>query len=259
LITGASEGIGKELARIMAGDGWDLVITARRRELLDERANELRTQHNRRIEVIQADLTQPEGAQVIHEEIVQRGITIDALVNNAGVGYFGRFCEQDLNRVTDMIRLNMESLVRLTHIFANDMIRRGGGRIMNVASVVAFMPLPYNNIYGATKAFVLSFSEALAKELEGTGVIVTAFCPGSTESGFHRSAGGRDNVAAFGKQMTAKKAALIGYRAMMKGKRLEVAGLKNKLLTFALRLLSRRTTGNISAKIIKVHLGNKDG
>jgi len=251
LITGASEGIGSELAGIMAADGWDLAITARRGELLDRLADELTGRYAQRVEVIPADLARPEAPDEIFGRLSGKGITIEALVNNAGVGYYGEFIRQDLNRILDMISLNIGGLVRLSHIFQRDMVRRGRGRIMNVASLVSFTAMPLHAVYAATKAFTLSFSEAQARELRGTGVTVTALCPGFTRSGFYRAAGGEGRArSAFG-LMSARSVARIGYRAMMKGRLIVIAGGSNKLMAFSTRLVPRRITGLGAFTIMK--------
>lgn len=233
LITGASGGIGLELARIFARDGYRVVLVARNQKRLDEIAQELRPAE---VQVIAIDLSLPGTA----EEIVGKAPKIDVLVNNAGFGVFGKFVDKGLAEELNMMQLNMTALVALTRLYLPGMIAAGGGRIMNVASTAAFQPGPLMAIYFATKAFVLSFSEAIANELEGTGVTVTALCPGPTASDFQERAKMQNSGLVKGrKMMDARTVAESGYRALMAGKTIETPGLGNKLLTQSLRFSPR--------------------
>jgi len=178
LITGASSGIGYEMARLLAAKGFDLVLVARRIEKLTSLKNELEKMHKINVHPIQKDLSQVSQAVDLFEEIKQRKLEVTMLVNNAGRGAYGNFSDTDLEMEMQMIALNVSSLVCLTKLFLQDMLIRKKGKIMNVASLLSFLPFPYYTVYSATKSFVLSFSETLAAELEGTGVVVTTLCPG---------------------------------------------------------------------------------
>ena len=233
LITGASSGIGLELARIFTREGYRVVLVARNEKRLKEIAQELRPAES---EVIALDLSLPGAAEEIHGKIPKA----DVLVNNAGFGVFGKFVEKDLAEELNMMQLNMTALVILTRLCLPSMIAAGSGKIMNVASTAAFQPGPLMAIYFATKAFVLSFSEAIANELEGTGVTVTALCPGPTTSDFQERAQMQNSGLVKGKKMMdARTVAQAGYRALMAGKRIEIPGLANKLLTQSLRFSPR--------------------
>jgi short-subunit dehydrogenase len=233
LITGASDGIGLELARIMAANGYDLVLVARNQKRLEEIARELKPA---RVRVLAKDLSVGGAAEEIHREVPQ----VDVLVNNAGFGVFGKFAETPLDAELGMMQVNMTALVALTKLYLVGMVAAGRGRIMNVASTAAFQPGPLMAIYYATKAFVLSFSEAIANELAGTGVTVTALCPGPTATGFQERGQMQDSGLVKGKKiMDARTVAEAGYRAMLAGKTLVVPGVKNKLLAQSVRLSPR--------------------
>jgi hypothetical protein len=233
LITGASGGIGLELARIFAREGYRVVLVARNEKRLKEIAQELRPAES---EVIALDLSLPGAAEEIHGKTSK----VDVLVNNAGFGVFGKFVEKGLAEELNMMQLNMTALVILTRLYLPSMIAAGSGKIMNLASTAAFQPGPLMAIYFATKAFVLSFSEAIANELEGTGVTVTALCPGPTTSDFQERAQMQNSGLVKGrKMMDARTVAEAGYRALMAGKRIEIPGLANKLLIQSLRLSPR--------------------
>jgi short-subunit dehydrogenase len=233
LITGASDGIGLELARIMAGNGYDLVLVARNQKRLEEIARELKPV---RVRVLAKDLSLAGAAEEIHAEVPQ----VDVLVNNAGFGVFGKFAETPLAGELGMMQVNMTTLVALTKLYLAGLVAVGRGRIMNVASTAAFQPGPLMAIYYATKAFVLSFSEAIANELAGTGVTVTALCPGPTATGFQERGQMQDSGLVKGKKiMGARTVAEAGYRAMMAGKTLVIPGVKNKLLAQSVRFSPR--------------------
>jgi len=233
LITGASDGIGLELARIMAGDGYDLVLVARNQKRLEEIARELKPA---RVGVLAKDLSVAGAAEEIHREISQ----VEVLVNNAGFGVFGKFAETPLADELGMMQVNVTALVALTKLYLAGMVAAGRGRVMNVASTAAFQPGPLMAIYYATKAFVLSFSEAIANELAGTGVTVTALCPGPTATGFQERGQMQDSGLVKGKKiMDARTVAEAGYRAMLAGKPLVIPGVKNKLLAQSVRFSPR--------------------
>ncbi|HYL72706.1 MAG TPA: SDR family oxidoreductase [Bryobacteraceae bacterium] len=233
LITGASSGIGLELARILARERYDLVLVARNGQKLEELAAELKPAA---VQVIAKDLTLPGATEDIHRAVGR----VDVLVNNAGFTVFGKFAETQLADELNMMQLNMTVVVLLTKLYLPGMIAAGSGRILNVASTAAFQPGPLMAIYYATKAFVLSFSEAIGNELAGTGVTVTALCPGPTASGFQERGKMQDSRLVKGKKiMDARTVAEAGYRAMMAGKPVAIPGLKNKLLTQSIRFSPR--------------------
>ena len=212
LITGASGGIGAELARLHAAEGGDLVLAARRQSELEAMKRELETAHGINAQVIVADLTEPDAVQRVHAEAGD----IDILINNAGFGSLGTFQEQSPERHRSMIALNISALTELTHLYLPRMIKKGSGRILNVSSTASMLPGPYNAVYFATKAYVTSFSLALAEETKGTGVTVTALCPGPVETGFW-DASNMQNAAMRKRAISSDKTAKAGYRAMMRG------------------------------------------
>jgi len=234
LITGASSGIGLELARVFAREGYRLVLVARNQKRLEEIVQELRPTE---AQVIAVDLSLPDAPAAILGKVPK----VDVLVNNAGFGAFGKFAEKTLAEELNMMQLNMTALVSLTRLYLPGMISAGNGKIMNVASTAAFQPGPLMAIYFATKAFVLSFSEAIANELEGTGVTVTALCPGPTASDFQERAKMQNSGLVKGrKMMDARTVAEIGYRGLVAGKTIVIPGLGNKLMTQSLRLSPRK-------------------
>ncbi len=245
LVTGASSGIGLDLARLFSRDGWDVVLVARTEKKLREVAAELGGG-----QVIVSDLSKPNAAADIVAEVKRRNIEIEALVNNAGYGLAGPFAENDLQRELDMIQVNIVALVQLTKLLLPLMLARKSGRILNVASTAAFPPGgPGMAVYYATKAFVLSFSEAIADELRGSGVTVTTLCPGPTETGFADVANMTDSrLFTMMKPMTSLKVARAGYRAMMAGQRLVIPGISNKLLIQSMRVSPRRAVTAIVRK-----------
>jgi short-subunit dehydrogenase len=249
LVTGASAGLGLDLARLFAKDGHTLVLVARRREKLDELAAELAKAHGTKSHVIPADLADHGAPARIFDEASRLGLQVDYLVNNAGFGSNGTFAALDPRRELDMIEVNVMALVHLTRLFLPDMIARKRGRILNVGSTAGFVSGPYMATYYASKAFVNSFTEALAFELRGTGVTATAFCPGATATEFAAVAG-NDKSRLFQSGVAGSaEVALAGYRAMLAGKPLAVPGLRNKLVTLAPRLVPRRLSSAIAARL----------
>lgn len=230
LITGASSGIGLELAKLFAADGYDLVLVARREDKLKELASELATKHQTKSTIVSADLTKPSAGAAIAGSLEARKLTVDVLVNNAGFGTWGPFANSPLENEMQMIAVNVAALTELTRRFLPGMIQRKRGRILNVASTAAFQPGPLMAVYYATKAFVLSLSEALANETKGTGVTVTALCPGPTESGFQAAAKMEDSKLVQNKMPTSQAVAEAGYRALMRGKRVYVHGFGNRVM-----------------------------
>jgi short-subunit dehydrogenase len=239
LVTGASSGIGVELARIHAEHGGDLIVVARRQERLESLKTELEKAHGVAVHVLPRDLSRSEAPQQVYDEVRSRGLRVDYLMNNAGFGHRGFFHELDWAMNEAMIEVNIVALAALTRLFLPQMIERGGGRILNVGSMAGFLPGPLHAVYYASKAFVISFSEALANELAGTGVRVTVLCPGPTETEFFQRAQMQD-LGFLTKTPSARKIAEVGYKAMLAGKTVVVPGLLNKLMIHALLRLSPR-------------------
>lgn len=238
LITGASSGIGLELARLFAADGHDLVLVARRRDLLEALAVEL-AKPGISIEIIDADLGDPATPAALIQRLDREGLSIDYLVNNAGVGSHGKFWTLPRERELGIIDVNCRALVELTHRVVPGMIGRGFGRVLNIASTAAFQPGPHMATYCASKAFVLHFSEALAHELRETGVRVTAHCPGATATGFAEAASfGQIRLFAAGVADSAK-VARHAYRAMHRGQVVAIAGPANWFGAFVVRFTPR--------------------
>lgn len=229
LITGATSGIGRELAKLFAADKYNLVIVARDQNDLNAVATELR-QHDVEVITLAKDLFDREEAFSVYDDIKEQGITIDVLVNDAGQGVYGLFKDTDIERELDIINLNISSLVILTKCFVKDMVSNGSGKILNLASIASKSPGPWQAIYHGTKAFVLSFSEAIREELKDTGVTVTALLPGVTDTDFFNKANMQDSKAVQDKSSMADPAdvAKDGYEALMDGKDRVVSGFKNK-------------------------------
>lgn len=217
LITGASGGMGAQFARIHAATGGDLVLVARSQEALREIKADLEATYGISVLIIVADLSSPKSAERVFAQTESAGIRISILINNAGVGGHGKFCERELSSDLAMMQLNMGALVSLTHLYLEGMVQRSNGKVLNVASTAAFIPGPLQAVYYATKAFVLSFSQALAEELSGTGVSVTALCPGPVMTGFAK-ASNLEDVKVFQYGASARSVAICGYKAMQGGK-----------------------------------------
>jgi len=239
LITGASSGIGRALAKVLARYGHDLVLVARDGQRLEQLASELQQSSGIAAKAIPADLSVKTSSQDIIAELQRQGIKISLLVNNAGFDVYGEFFETDLTEELQMIQVNLVSLTQLTKLVLPGMRQQGYGRILNLGSTGSFIPSPLNAVYSATKAYVLSFSEAISEELQGSGITVTALCPGATESEFHQRASMEDiRLRRFG-AMQAATVAEIGYRAMMAGRRVVVPGLHNQAQVLLARVLPR--------------------
>jgi len=230
LITGATSGIGAELARLFAADGYNLVIVARDQHQLDAKAAELK-QNGIVVIPIAKDLFDPEQAFALYADLKAKDIQVDILVNNAGQGVYGEFEETDIDRELDIIDLNISSLVVLTKLFLKDMIARDSGKILNLASIASKVPGPWQAVYHGTKAFVLSFSEAIREELADTGITVTALMPGVTDTDFFNKADMLTSKAVQDKDAMADPAdvARDGYEALMAGKDKVISGFKNKV------------------------------
>ena len=249
LITGASFGIGMEFARIFAREGYNLVLVARSADKLRQLASELEKAHGARSLILATDLTEPGASAYVLDQTTRADIQVDVLVNNAGFGQYGLFAENDLEECLRQIQLNVTTLTHLTRLYLPAMIERESGRILNVASTAAFQPGPLMAVYFATKAYVLHFSEALANELNGTGVTVTCLCPGATATEFHKRAKATgQRFLKFG-SMDAHAVAEDGYRALVAGKPAVISGFKNWLLAQSIRLTPRRLVTAIARKV----------
>jgi len=243
LVTGASSGIGRDLAALFAQGGHDLVLVARDAGALDQVGAELAHGHGARATIIAADLADPAAPERVAAAIA----SVDVLVNNAGYGLYGRFAETDVATELRMIQLNVSAVTHLTKLFLPAMLARGAGRILNVASTAAFVPGPLMSVYYATKAYVLSFSEALAEEVTGTGVTVTCLCPGATRTRFQARAKMDESRLFRGPTiMSSEAVARAGYEGTMRGERLVIPGAVNKALVQSLRAAPRRLVTRIA-------------
>lgn len=227
MITGATSGIGLSLAKLFWDKGYDLILVGRNEEKLRKVESEFKAQHSgRELMTYQQDLSKQGSGSALYSWVKEKGLLVDILINNAGVGYVGEFCEGNLEKVEALIQLNMVSLTELTYHFAREMKERRQGKILNVASTGSYHPGPYTAVYYATKAYVLSLSEALHREMKPYGVIVASLCPGATATGFAKSAGREDAGFAMSPDFVAKKA----FQGLIKGKRVIVPGIQNKCL-----------------------------
>jgi hypothetical protein len=250
LITGASNGIGLELAKIHASKGGNLVLVARNKSKLDELKKELENQYKVSVYIIGKDLSVFNSAQEVYDETYKQNIKIDYLINNAGFGDFGMFVDSDWNKELQMINLNITTLTQFTKLYLQDMVKHRSGKIMNVASTAAFQPGPIMAVYFATKAYVLSFSEAVNNEVSDKGVTVTTLCPGATESGFQAAAAMEESNLVKGRKLpTSKEVAEYGYTAMQKGKTVAIHGLMNWILANSVRFTPRSLVVKITRKI----------
>lgn len=250
LITGASSGIGLELARVFASEGHDVILVARSIDELGQLASELRQAHGIQTTVIQKDLFEATAAQDLYEEVQGRGLRVDYLVNDAGQGVYGKFVETDLERELAIIALNVNSLVRLTKLFLKDMVARNEGRILQVASMVSKNPAPWSAVYAGTKAFVYNFTQSVIQELEGTNVTMTALRPGATDTDFFRKEDGEQaTVVQDGKLGPPDAVARDGYDAMMAGRDAVVSGWQNKVMDKAGNLMPDKAVGKQMKKM----------
>lgn len=248
LISGASSGIGLEFARIFASNKINVVLVARGENKLRQLAEEISRQVT--VHVIAADLSKMGDVERVFNEVQQKNIAIDYLINNAGFGNFGMFYETDWNKEAMMIDLNVKSLTHMTKMFVKEMVKRQKGKIVNLASTAAFQPGPTMAVYYATKAYVLSFSEAISNELKGTGVSVTVLCPGPTATGFQKASALEESKLVKGKKLpSAKEVAEYGYNAMMKGRVVAVPGFANKFFACAVRVMPRSMVRNVVRKM----------
>ena len=252
LITGASGGIGYELAKLFAKDHHNLVLVARSSGKLSQFADELQRQFGISAKAVTLDLGLPSAPQALFDQLQRDGIVIDILVNNAAYGASGEFAEIPLEDSLGQVQLNITALTALTRLFLPPMLARKSGRIMNVASTAGFQAGPLMAVYYATKAYVISFSEAIANEVSGSGVTVTCFCPGATDTGFQKRAAIEES-ALFRKlrPMDAKTVAADGYRALMAGKTLAISGFRNWLVAESVRFGPRKLVTAISRKLVE--------
>lgn len=250
LVTGASVGIGRELAREFAAHSHDVILVARDRDALEALAGTLEGRHGIKATVFVFDLADAGSPQRLYDAVVAEGLEVDVLVNNAGFGLGGAFADTDIERELDMIQVNIASLVQLTKLFMQPMLKRRQGRILNVGSTAGFQPGPYMSVYFATKAFILSFSQALDEELRNTGITVTCLCPGATATEFAKRAGitqtrlfsltGVDDPA---------DVARYGFAATMRGERIAIPGLKHKMMVQAERAIPRSIVTRLSRMV----------
>jgi short-subunit dehydrogenase len=250
LITGASSGIGLELAKLFAKDGYDLVLVARGRQSLTELSKELEKKHKITTKIIAKDLSSSSAPEEIHAELQRESVLIDALVNCAGFGASGSFSEINWPIEMNMIHVNLVALTHLTKLFLGEMLQRQDGKILNVASTAAFQPGPLMAVYYATKAYVLSFTEALGEEVKGTGVTVTALCPGPTRTRFQEIADmSNSRLFKSGGVLDAETVARIGYEGLMNKKRVVIPGLINRLLAIGVRITPRTWVTKIARRM----------
>lgn len=250
LITGASNGIGLELAKIHASKGDNLVLVARNVTKLNELKNTWEKQYKVSVHTIEKDLSKPNAAKEVYDETTAKGLQVDYLINNAGFGDFGMFYETDWNKELQMINLNITTLTQFTKLYLQDMVKRRSGKIMNVASTAAFQSGPTMAVYYATKAYVLSFSEAIDNEVRDKGITVTTLCPGATESGFQAAAAMEESALVKGKKLpTSQEVAEYGYQSMMKGKTVAIHGLMNWIMANSVRFTPRALVVKITRKI----------
>ncbi len=249
LITGASSGIGLELAKLFARDGYHLVLVARSRDALLYVAGMLKETHNVSATVIPTDLSRTSAPTELVAELTSRQLHIDVLVNNAGFGTYGPFAKTNVAAELELMQVNIVSLTHLAKLLLPEMLRKRDGKILNVASTAAFQPGPLMAVYYASKAYVLSLSEALANELRGSGVSVTALCPGPTPTGFQKRSGMHTSKLMQGNMIGTATVAQEGYRGLMDGKTIVIPGFRNRLLAFVVRLMPRKLVTRIVRRI----------
>lgn len=251
LITGASKGIGRELAHLFAKDGYNLALVARSAKELDSLKVQLEEKYKVTVHTFFKDLSQPESAQALFDELKAVDIDIDYLVNNAGFGDYGSFAETEWDTYEKMISLNVTTLTHLCHLFIRDIKGRKPGRILNISSTAAFQPGPMMAVYFASKAFVLNFSEAVGHELRKDNITVTTLCPGPTSTNFGEVSGmNASQLVKSVKIASSGEVAELGYKSMLKGKSTVIHGTQNKLAPFGIRFIPRKWVTRLSAKIM---------
>lgn len=254
LVTGASRGIGYEIARIFAQDMYRLVMVSRNSKRLLAIQNEFKSLFNTESLVISKDLTRPHASEEIYHELSNKGIVVDVLVNNAGMGDFSMFHKEDFSRISAMIQLNIMALTQLTKLFVEGMAERHEGKILNIASMAAYVPGPYMAVYYASKAYVKSFSEAIANELQGTGVTVTAVCPGLTKTDFQYETGNENSASARLKlHSSSQEVARFAVKAMFEGKKVAVPGFINLSLLYTNKIIPGRLRTRIVKKMQEIN------
>jgi hypothetical protein len=231
LITGASSGIGLEMARKLAAKNYNLILVARTEDKLHQLQGELKSKYKVEVEYLLYDLSELNAAQDLYNEVKEQNFLVTGLINNAGFGDYGSFIEMPLKKDEAMIAVNITALVGLTKLFAADMAKSGKGRIMNIASLLSFLPFPYYSVYSATKSFVLAFTETVSAELQGTGVIITALCPGTIETPFHTDAMRKTNAMKANKPMPVDLVAKAGVELFLNGKGKKIVGFMNWFLS----------------------------
>ena len=250
LITGATKGIGYEMTKLFAEDSYDLVLVARNEYRLKELQEDLSNKYNINVTIIAKDLSMPNAALEIFRKTVEKQIIIDVLVNNAGIGDFEIFNNENLLKISQILQINIVSLTELTKLYLKGMVYRKEGKVLNVSSMAAFQPGPYMAVYYASKAYVQSFSEAIASELKGTGVTVTALCPGPTKSGFQNEVGSEGSILAkLNLLSSSKDVAKYGYRALHEGKRVAIPGFVNASLVNTAKFIPRKATTQVVKKL----------
>jgi short-subunit dehydrogenase len=249
LVTGASSGFGLQFVRRFAADGFDVVLVARTGAVMEELAAEMEERHGVTTVVLPKDLSEPHAATDVMANLEERGVHVDALVNNAGFSTYGPFAEVDLDATMEMLNVNLFTLTELTRRCLPGMIERGWGRVLNLGSIGSFAPAPMTAAYAATKAYVLSLSLALRDELKGTGVTVTALCPGPTDTGFQSRADMADSALIVGRSLPdAVAVADAGYEAMKRGRPYLVTGRSSRVFAFGSRFLPRTTASRIAGQ-----------
>jgi len=249
LITGASSGIGKETAYTYAENGYNLVLVARRMDRLENIKKEIEEKNKVSVSILGFDLSKLDSADSLHNEVVKKGLNIDVLINNAGFGINGKYIDSDINKETDMLLLNIVTLTRLTKLFVKDMLKKGNGHIINIASTAAFQAVPNFSAYSASKSYVLNFSEAIAFELKGKNIFVTAICPGATQSEFAKVSNASDKH--FKNGPSSKELAEFIFQSMKSKKVVAIHGLKNRFLVFTQRFSPRSMITAIAAKMME--------
>jgi short-subunit dehydrogenase len=247
LITGGSSGIGLELAIQLAAKNFNLILVARSEDKLISIQKELKSKYKVEVEYLLYDLSEPHSAQDLYQQVKDQKYVVSGLINNAGFGEYGFFMQMSLKRDEEMIAVNISSLVGLTKLFGADMVLAGKGRIMNIASLLSFLPFPYYSVYSATKSFVLAFTETVSAELQGTGVVLTALCPGTVETSFHSVEMRKTNAMNANKPMKADLVAKAGVELFLNGKSKKIVGFMNWFLSN----LPRVTPDNLMMKIKK--------
>jgi uncharacterized protein len=251
LITGASSGIGLEMAKLLAAKSYNLILVARSEDKLHTIQETLMAKYSIDVEYLLFDLSEHHSASDLYEMVKEKKWMVSGLINNAGFGDYGHFVDMPLYKDEEMIAVNIMALVGLTKHFGADMKNRGNGRIMNVASLLSFLPFPYYSVYSATKSFVLAFTETIAAELKNEGVVVTALCPGTVETPFHTNAMRKTNAMNANKPMTAEAVAKMGVELFLNGKGKKITGFLNWFLSN----LPRITPDSVMMKI-KTHLAS---